>query len=351
MGPGHRGALRVYLAWVTAFGVLQGVSAALMVPVLRGLLGGDLPAALSWLGVMAVAVAATCVANYVQAMKGFAVAITVLTSMHERVGDHVGTLPVGWFTTEKVGRLSRMVTSGTVMVGGLFAHLLTPLVAGAVTPATIALATFFFDWRLAVAMLVTAPVMAVVFGWAGRLVGKGEELSDAAAVTAANRVVELARHQRTLRAFGRGAAGHRPLDDAITAQHTVGRRAMWLSVPGILAGGFATQLAFTVLIVTGVLLAPRSTVDAVALVAVLALAARFTGPLAELSALAGAVRMARTTTYGGSPRCSTSSRSPSPPNAWNRRVLGRSSWPGSGSGTQRTGPCCGTCRSPCRQGR
>ena len=93
LGPGHRGALRSYLAWVTAFGVLQGVS------------------------------------------------------------------------TEKVGGLSRMVTSGTVMVGGLFAHLLTPLVAGAVTPATIALATFFFDWRLAVAMLVTAPVMAVVFGW------------------------------------------------------------------------------------------------------------------------------------------------------------------------------------------
>ena len=111
-------------------------------------------------------------------------------------------------------------------------------------------------------------------------------------MTAANRVVEFARPQRTLRAFGRGAAGHRPLDDAITAQHTVGRRAMWMSVPGILAGGFATQLAFTVLIVTGVLLALQGTVDAVALVAVLALAARFTGPLAELSALAGAVRMA-----------------------------------------------------------
>jgi ATP-binding cassette, subfamily B, bacterial IrtB/YbtQ len=292
LGPAHRGALRVYLAWVTAFGVLQGVAAALMVPVLRDLLTGDTGAALSWLGVMAVVVVATCAANYVQAMKGFAVAITVLTTMHERVGDHVGALPVGWFTTEKVGRLSRIVTSGTVMVGGLFAHLLTPLVAGAVTPATIALVTFFFDWRLAVAMLVTAPVLAWVFAWAGGLVGKGEELSDAAAVTAANRVVEFARHQRTLRAFGRGAEGHRPLDGAITEQHRVGRRAMWLSVPGILAGGFATQFAFTVLIVVGVLLALGGSADAVALVAVLALAARFTGPLAELSALSGAVRMA-----------------------------------------------------------
>ncbi|MEV7551559.1 ABC transporter ATP-binding protein [Amycolatopsis sp. NPDC089917] len=292
LGPENRRALRIYLGWVTAFGVLQGIAAALLVPVLRELLAGDLGAALSWLGALAAAVVVTCVANYVQAMKGFAVAIIVLETMHERVGDHVGALPVGWFTTEKVGRLSRIVTSGTMMVGGLFAHLLTPLVTGAVTPATIALATFFFDWRLAVAMLVTAPLLSLVFAWSGRLVGKGDELADAAAVTAANRVVEFARHQRTLRAFGRGARGHAPLDDAITEQHRVGRKAMWLSVPGILAGGFATQLAFTVLIVVGVLLALGGSADAIVLVAVLALAARFTGPLAELSALSGAVRMA-----------------------------------------------------------
>ncbi|MQA11648.1 MAG: ATP-binding cassette domain-containing protein [Pseudonocardiaceae bacterium] len=292
LGPRHRTALRVYLVWVIAYGVLQGISAALLVPVLRDLLSGDFAGAVFWLTVMAVVVVATCVAHYVQAMKGFAVAIVVLTTMHERVGDHVGALPVGWFTSEQVGRLSRIVTSGTVMVGGLFAHLLTPLVAGIVTPLTIAGATVFSDWRLAAAMLVSAPVLYLAFSWSGRLVGKGDELSEAAAVTAANRVVEFARQQRTLRAFGRGVEGHRPLTDALTEQHTAGRRAMWLSVPGILAGGFATQFAFTVLIVAGVLLALGGSVDPVGLIAVLALAARFTGPLAEVSALSGAVRMA-----------------------------------------------------------
>nr|CEL18288.1 ABC transporter component [Kibdelosporangium sp. MJ126-NF4]CTQ97774.1 ABC transporter component [Kibdelosporangium sp. MJ126-NF4] len=63
------------------------------------------------------------------------------------------------------------------------------------------------------------------------------------------------------------------MDDAITEQHTAGRRAMWPSVPGILAGGFGTQLAFTVLIVTGVLLALGGSVAPVTVVAVLALAA------------------------------------------------------------------------------
>ncbi|GAA2678059.1 MULTISPECIES: ABC transporter ATP-binding protein [Actinosynnema] len=292
LGHGHRGALRVYLVWAVAYGVLQGVATALAVPVLKSLLSDDTQGALRWLAAMTVAVALTCAASYTQAMKGFEVALTVLTSTHRRVGDHVGALPVGWFSAERVGRLSRVVTDGTVQVGGLFAHLLTPLVVGLATPATIAVAALAFDWRLGVAMLVCAPLLLAVFGWSARLVGKGDELSDAAAVEAANRVVEFARHQRTLRAFGRTAAGHRPLDEAIDRQHAVGRRAMWLSVPGILAGGFATQFAFTVLLVVGVLLALGGDVDPVALVAVLALAARFTGPLAELSALSGAVRMA-----------------------------------------------------------
>jgi ATP-binding cassette subfamily B protein IrtB len=290
LGPRHHPALRAYLAWVAAYGVLQGVAAALLVPVLRELFAGRF--AWDWMAVLTAAVLAACVAHYVQAMKGFAVALVVLTSMHERVGDHVAALPMGWFNSEKVGRLSRIVTSGTVSVGGLFAHLLTPLVSGVATPATIAVATLFFDWRLGIAMLVCAPLLSLIFSVSGRLVAKGGELTDAAGVTAANRVVEFARHQRTLRAFGRGVQGHQPLEDAIGEQHRVGRRAMWMSVPGIMAGGFGVQLAFTVLIVMGVVLGLGGSVDIATLVAVLALAARFTGPLGEVAALSGAVRMA-----------------------------------------------------------
>jgi ATP-binding cassette, subfamily B, bacterial IrtB/YbtQ len=290
LGPRHRRALRMYLAWLVAYGVLQGLAAALLVPVLRELFAGRF--AWDWVAVLAAAVLAACVAHYVQAMKGFAVAIVVLTTMHERVGDHVTALPMGWFDSEKVGRLSRIVTSGTISVSGLFAHLLNPLISGVATPATIAMATLFFDWRLGIAMLVFAPLLSLIFSVSGRLVGRGDELTDAAGVTAANRVVEFARHQRTLRAFGRGVQGHQPLEDAITEQHRVGRRAMWMSVPGIMAGGFGAQLAFTVLIVLGVVLALGGSVDIATLVAVVALAARFTSPLGEVAALSGAVRMA-----------------------------------------------------------
>jgi ATP-binding cassette subfamily B protein IrtB len=45
LGPRHRGPLRAYLAWVVAYGVLQGLAMVLLVPVLQSLPAGDLAGA------------------------------------------------------------------------------------------------------------------------------------------------------------------------------------------------------------------------------------------------------------------------------------------------------------------
>jgi ATP-binding cassette, subfamily B, bacterial IrtB/YbtQ len=291
LGPAHRRSLYSYLAWVVAYGVLQGVATLLLVPVFEALITGE--SALRPLLVVLVAVAATCVAHYVQAMRGFAVAITVLTTMHERLGDHVATLPLGWFTGEKVGRLSRTATSGTTMVASLFAHLLTPTITGVAAPAVIAVGTLFFDWRLTVAVVVCTPLLYLAFRTAARLVGKGDVLDDAAAVAAGNRVVEFARTQRVLRAFGRGAEGYAPLDEALEHQRLTGRRTLWFAVTGIVLGGLAVQFTFTVLLVVGVLLAVNGQLAVATAIALVALAARFTGPLAEIGDYAGVLKMTR----------------------------------------------------------
>jgi ATP-binding cassette, subfamily B, bacterial IrtB/YbtQ len=293
LGPAGRRPVQVYLAWAVGYGVAQGLAMVLLVPMLQYLFDGELGGVLTWLTIMAVVVAVACIAHYVQAMKGLSVALTVLSTMHHRVGDHVVELPLGWFSTERVGRLSRIVTGGTMTVAGLFAHLLTPLIVGIATPATIAVAMFAFDWRLALAVLVCSPVLYLAFRWSARLVGRGDELADAAAVEAGNRVVEFARAQRVLRAFGRGVEGHRPLEEALERQRVAGRRTFWMTVPGLIGGGMAVQFTFTVLIVVGVLLALGGAIGPVQLIAVLALVARFTGPLAEVGEYAGALRMAR----------------------------------------------------------
>lgn len=292
LGPRHQSALRTYLAWLAVYAVLQGASMALLVPLLTALLAGDGPGALQWLAVLAGAVFITCVARYQQAMRGFSLALVTLGTLHERLGDHVARLPLGWFTSEKVGRLSRSATNGTLMVTNVFAHMLTPVISGVLTPATVAVAMFVFDWRLGLAMAGVAPLIYLTYRWSASSVGRAEKQRNAASVASGNRVVEFARTQQTLRAFGRGATGYRPLDEAIRQQQIAGGRMLRQVAPRLLANGLVVQLSFVAVVAIGVVLAVNSAIDPVELVALLALAARFVGPLTEAAGQSGMLRIA-----------------------------------------------------------
>ncbi|WP_437741815.1 ABC transporter ATP-binding protein [Sorangium sp. So ce1504] len=292
LGPQHARALHVYFGWLIVYSVVQGVAMAFLVPVLKALLGGDLGEALRWLLLLAAVVAVTCVARYQQTMKGFALALVVLTTLHDRLGNHVARLPIGWFSSEKVGRLSRSATGGTMMVTNVFAHLLTPVVSGILTPATIAVAMLFFDWQLGLTAIACTPLIYLTHRWSSAWIGRTEEQVDTAGALASNRVVEFARNQQVLRAFGRATGGYAPLEEAIDGQRAAGGSMLRQTFPRLLAGGLSVQLAFAALIAVGVVRALDRSIDPIELVALLALAARFVGPLAEAAGRSGLLRMA-----------------------------------------------------------
>lgn len=293
LGPVEGRKLRVYLWWLLASAVLQGLAVTALVPVLSAMLDARFDEGWAWLGVMAVAVLVASIASYGQAMRGFRVALALLRTLQNRIGDHVATLPLGWFQTERIGRLSRIVTNGTMNLGSLPAHLLTPLVTGIVTPATVVVCLLFLDWRIGVAALLTAPLLALAFWWSSRLIERGDRLVDAASAEVGERVVEYARTMRVLRAFGGTGRVYEPLERSL-AEHGRSRAAMLRTVvPGTLLVGLTVQFAFSVVIITGASLALGAAVEPATVIASLVLAARFTGPLAEVGDLMGAVRMAR----------------------------------------------------------
>ncbi|SEE54791.1 ABC transporter ATP-binding protein [Pseudomonas kilonensis] len=292
LGPAHATRLYRYLAWLVTSAVLQGLAVALLVPILHALFAGDLPTATAWLAGLAAMAVLTCFAHYQQAMKGFALALVVLTTLHDRLGQHLASLPLGWFNSEKVGRLSRSATSGTLMVTGLFAHYLGPVVSGVVVPATVALTLFIFDWRLGLTAVFCAPLIYFAHHGSAAAIGRNDARVEAAATLAGNRVVEFARYQQVLRAFGRTQEGYAPLQAANLAQKQAGGSMLAQTFPKLLAGGLTVQLAFALLVGVGIALAVRGEIDAIQLIALLALAARFVGPLAEVAARSGLLRMA-----------------------------------------------------------
>ncbi|MFI7700328.1 ABC transporter ATP-binding protein [Nonomuraea sp. NPDC049480] len=291
LGPEHGARLRRHVVAMVAYGVLQGASYAMLVPVLRALLSGE--NAGPWLAAFAAVVVATAVVSYLQSQYGYAVGLAALRTLYHRIGDHVAGLPVGWFSADRVGRLGQLAGKGVNDVMSVPAHLLQVVVSAVTAPATVLVFMFVFDWRLGLAALLTAPFLWLAYQWTQRLVQRNDTAMDDAGAEAADRVVEFARQQASLRAFGRTADGYDLLDSALARQRSALRRLLRTALPGLGTVALTVQLAFTVILIAGCALALGGSVDVPELVGVLVLAVRFTEPLLAAADVGGELRMAR----------------------------------------------------------
>ncbi|MGJ5893090.1 ABC transporter ATP-binding protein [Streptomyces sp. V2] len=287
--------LRRVMLWAVLAAVLQGAAYALLVPLLTRLLSAEPADAWPWAGALAAATAAYGAAAFAATVRGNRFSADLGRHLHRRIGDHVVALPLGWFGGERTGALGELAGQGVVQVMNAAANLLRPLCNALVTPAVVVLATFAYDWRLALAMLAAAPVAAGAYRWSGRLIGRVDRQTHAAAVETADRLVEFARHQPALRAFGRTAEDHELLDAALREQRAKARAAVRTGVPGIAGFALAVQLCFTCVLVLGTALALDGSVGAGELIAVLVLAVRFVEPMGAAAELGGALRIARGT--------------------------------------------------------
>lgn len=293
--PGRR-TLRLQVACICAYSVLQGIAFVLLVPILDALLADD-PAG-GWFALLAAVVAGACVTFYAQAMLAHRLGTELARTIHRRLGERVAKLGLGWFGPERVGELGRLASQGTTDVMAAASHLLRPMVAALVTPATVVAAMYLFDWRLALATTLTIPLVYGAHVLSGTLAKRAAGAVQRAAAEASGRIVEFARAQRVLRAYGRADASNRLLDDALVAQHTARRRQLWTMSVGLLASSIAVQLAFLIVTVYGVDRALGGALDVPELVAVLVLVARFGQPLVEAADIVGALRVARSSLAG-----------------------------------------------------
>jgi ATP-binding cassette subfamily B protein IrtB len=293
LGP-QRGRMYAYLAWVTVYGLLHGVAMILLVPISVAVFEERYADAGRWLGVLAAIVVVAAVAHYVQATLAIRMALATMRLLHRRLGDHMVTLPLGWFNRETVGHVSQIAVKGTVFVGTSGANLITPVILNTTSAATVVVGLFIYDWRIGVVAFVGGLVIAACGRFASSLIAGAERRTHDATVQVNTRVIEFARCQPVLRAFGRAGIGYEPLADALETQHRVGRSALWQSVAGLMLNGIAVQAIFSALIGAGAWIAVGGEINPITLVAILGLAARFASPLSALAEYGSAMRIAAT---------------------------------------------------------
>ncbi|WP_026401784.1 ABC transporter ATP-binding protein [Actinomadura rifamycini] len=297
---GHRYArpVRRTIALMTITAVVEGLSYALLVPLLRELLGGTPADARPWLAAFGAAVAVYAVLRYVSDLSGFRVGTTLLRGVYHRLGDHLARLPIGWYSAGRVGEVSVMASHGVLQAMSAIAHLLAPFVNACVTPLTIVAVMLVFDWRMGLAALAAVPLVAAIQIWTGRSMAAADADRRARGRESSARVIEYIQAQPVLRAGGRTAERFRLLDDSLREVRRASRRTVLSALPGTVGLTLVVQAVFTVLLALGAYLALGGRIGAAELLTVLVLAARCADPLLALTDIGSQVRGARSELAG-----------------------------------------------------
>ena len=127
----------MYLSCIV--GLVRGFSLISFIPAAIALTSGQ-PAwgmdLRGWLIALAVCAAASFILEYFLAIRSYVVAFDFLTNMHRAIGDKIASLPLGAFRADTAGKTSRLVSRELMMLGEIFAHMYSPLIAAIVTSLT-----------------------------------------------------------------------------------------------------------------------------------------------------------------------------------------------------------------------
>ncbi|MFF0967049.1 ABC transporter ATP-binding protein [Streptomyces sp. NPDC003703] len=295
LGPEGSRPLNRLLLLQSGAAVLQGVAFALLVPVLKALLSPRPDDVQPWLTAFTGCVLAYAVLQGAALSGGFTVGSRLSRALHRRMADQALRLPLGWFTAGRTAEFSRLAGQNVIQVMSTPAHLLRPFISSVLTPATMVAATFFFDARTALVLLVCAPVLYAVQRASTSLMRRLDLARDTAIGESADRVLEYTRNQPVLRAFGRTAQGYGALDDALAAAARADRRLIVRGLPGLVSFTFATRLVLALLLALGVSWQLDGSLSVPALLALLVLLVRLIDSVSSAAEAGAGMRLARNT--------------------------------------------------------
>lgn len=281
----HPEAMTPALSVSAASGFAEGLALASLLPAVSSLATDRAwwgLTTLGWLVVLAVLTLVSFSLNFVKNQWNYRVAMDFLRSIHRLVGDRVSRQPLGWFARPSAGRLSRMVSSELMTTGEIFAHMIGPLVARAVTAVVVIVAAWFWDPWLGLVLTLAVPVFLVITLCSTALARTGGRVHEPDEAELADRIVEYAQCQGALRSCGR-SADFAPLTAALDRAVASKKRSLWIETLGLLLSGAVTQgVIVAVITVTGVL-AVDGALAPVPAVAFIGLALQFTSTLSAIT--------------------------------------------------------------------
>lgn len=292
-GRGRR-RLRTMLALQGAQGVLQGLGFLFVVPLLGALVERPTYWGHLWLWIGAIAVSVGVHHGLLawSTSLGYLVGTDALTSFHTRIGNHLASLPIGWFGTDRTGPIGRLVTKGAIDVADFPAHLLRHVIVGVTAPTTLIIGSYLCDWRIGLALTLGAFLCAASLRMYMVIVHRNDDQYEHDIGATASRIVEYARLQPTLRAYG--VLTHRELgtlEDSLTRQQRSQSRLTICGAWGLIGCFGMMQLVVTGIIALAVALTLRGELGLPTMIGLLIITLRMIDPISQLGDLAGHIQV------------------------------------------------------------
>jgi ATP-binding cassette subfamily B protein len=286
--------LCMMLALQGAQGVLQGLGFLFVVPLIGALVEQPTNWGQLWFPIAAIAVSVGVHHGLLawSTSLGYRVGTDVLMSFHGRIGNHLATLPIGWFGAGRTGPIGRLVTKDATDVADFPAHLVRHVIVGVTAPATLIIGSYCSDWRIGIALTLGALLCVMSLRLYMVIVHRNDDQYEHDIGATSSRIVEYARLQPTLRAYG--VLSHRELgtlEESLARQQRSQSRLTIRGAWGLIGCFGMMQLVVTAVIALAVFLTLHGDLALPAMIGLLIITLRMVDPISQLGDLAGHIQV------------------------------------------------------------
>ena len=290
---GDRGpVLRRCLLLAVLAAVLQGAGFALYIPFFLALAEGE--AAGRWLALItALLLLATVLRWFAQDYDYQGHCALAGDGLRRRLGEHLRRLPLQTLHHRRSGELNALLAGTVDEVFNYTLGVSLMLINAVVTPLATALITSYWDWRLALALLLSYPLIIPIYHWAAPLLHRGRVALAEAQGTLNAELLEYNQGLPALRAAN-CTGSHLPrLNQAIAAVEQVQAVALQEETKPNALLGSVVEVCLLLVLLAGLLWALNGSLSAWLLAAVMVASVRFAEPLGYFLSMMGVYAMVR----------------------------------------------------------
>ncbi|PIE26074.1 MAG: ABC transporter ATP-binding protein/permease [Micrococcales bacterium] len=277
---------RTSLWCAVAAAVAQGLAYALLFPLFTALFARDFRTAWITLAGIGILMVFDGAARWGEGRLEWRIYCEAAEETRVRLGEQLKRIPLQQLSARSSGDLNMVLTSNVqdvvAIAGGLYAIVINTLVAPVVT----IIATFFIDWRLALALLVIFPAATPLYRSLRQLAGRENRISAAAHADTASHIVEYTQGLAVLRATRQVGASAQRLQDSMQRLRQAQAKGTSLSTwPSILIST-VVQVGIVAVTALAVWFLFEDSLDLATVFAIIAISVRFSEPLAMFANMA-----------------------------------------------------------------